>query len=97
MPKKTTPSTSSAAPKTKKSPAVAADVQAEAPVKETKARNSTVPPKAKTASKSAHFDATTTEVTDAMIAEHAYHMWKSGEPGDQDSHWHAAVKKLRGE
>jgi hypothetical protein len=36
------------------------------------------------------------EITDAMVAEHAYHLWLNGEPGDHHSHWLAAERKLRG-
>ena len=77
-----------------KAPAVAADTDAAMPVKETKPRNSSVPPKAKTVA--AAPTATTTEVTDDMVAEHAYHMWKNGAPGDQFDHWTAAERALRG-
>lgn len=77
---------------TSKKPAVEPDADAATPTKQTKARNSTVPPKSRT---SATPSATTTDVTDDMIAEHAYHLWKNGTPGNELEHWTAAERALR--
>ena len=93
MAKKTT--TTTTVTKTK-APAIAADTDGATPVKQTKPRNSSVPPKAKTSAVAPAPTATTTEVTDEMVAEHAYHMWKNGEPGDHVHHWTSAERKLRG-
>lgn len=87
MAKKTTPATTKT-----KAPAIAPDAEAETPLKQTKARGSSVPKKPKTDAPTA----TTTEVTDEMVAEHAYHLWKNGSPGNHHDHWTAAERALRG-
>lgn len=91
MAKKTT----AAAPKNK-SKAVAPDAAATSkPVRETKPRASAVPPSTK-AAKAPKPSATTTDVTNDMIAERAYHLWKAGTPGDELHHWTRAERELRG-
>ena len=80
MAKKTTATTAVA---TKKAPAIAVDADVQTPVKETKARNSVVPPAAKTKAP-------------AAVAEHAYHLWINGTPGDHVEHWTTAERALRG-
>ena len=40
--------------------------------------------------------AATMEITDAMIAERAYHISESGEGGTDEENWHRAEAELRG-
>ncbi|MCA1481621.1 DUF2934 domain-containing protein [Bradyrhizobium sp. NBAIM08] len=61
-------------------------------MKETKPRATAVPKTTKASKPTA----TTTEVTDEMVAEHAYHLWQSGHPGDHVEHWTTAERNLRG-
>lgn len=91
MAKKTTTSAAKTTKSKATEPLVAPDVAAAEPVKETKPRATAVPK-----TKAPKPSATTTEVTDEMIAEHAYHLWKNGHPGDHVEHWTEAERKLRG-
>src|SRR5438045_2110825 len=84
-------------------PAVETDAAPQTPVKATAARNTTVPPKAKSAKTNgvengavSAAGGATTHVSDAMIAERAYHLWKAGSPGSEHDHWVAAERELRG-
>lgn len=64
----------------------------EATIKSTPARNTTVPPKARSSAKAAN--GSTAAVTREMIAERAYHIWLSGAPGGEMDHWCAAEREL---
>lgn len=68
-------------------------VPREATVKSTPARKTTVPPKAKSSAKSA---VSAGPVTREMIAERAYHLWRSGAPGGELDHWCCAERELNG-
>lgn len=67
---------------------------AEVAVKTTRARKTTVPPKATVAADTGM--SAPTPVNDQMIAERAYQLWQSGSPGGEHDHWHAAERELRG-
>jgi hypothetical protein len=83
--------------------AAVSDVQSapkrEATVKTVKPRNTSVPPKAaaksSAVSPAAQQAAQAIEITHAMIAERAYHLWLSGAPGCEHDHWCAAENELR--
>ena len=90
MAKKTTAVTK----KTTKSRTVQPDASKGKPVKETKPRASAVPPTTK--AKASKPSATTSDVTNDMIAEKAYHLWLAGHPGGEHDHWVAAERALRG-
>jgi hypothetical protein len=91
MAKKTT---AAAVRKTTRSRAVEPDAASAAkPVKQTKTRASAVPPSKARAGKPT---ATTTDVTNDMIAEKAYHLWLAGHPGSEHDHWIMAERELHG-
>lgn len=73
-----------------------------APAKTSKPRATAVPRGAKAAAAAAlngttpSAAATPAEISDAMVAERAYHKWINGEAGDHYDHWIAAERELRG-
>jgi Protein of unknown function (DUF2934) len=74
------------------------DVAAAPAVKTSRVRQSSVPPKstrgsAKSASTTGLSEPA--QVTREMIAERAYHLWRSGAPGGEFDHWCAAERELR--
>ena len=65
-------------------------VPAAAPTTTVKPRATSVPRAAKQVAASV-----APSVTDEMIAERAYHMWRNGADGDHVGHWMAAERELR--
>lgn len=71
-------------------------VPAAAPKKSVKPRATSVPRAAKSTGQAAVVAAVAeTMITDEMIAERAYHLWRNGQPGDHYEHWMAAERELR--
>lgn len=102
------PATNGVAKKTTKAATPATDLPPADGVvaKTTKARASAVPPKSARAATSLAAQTATdipspmttgvaAEISDEQIREHAYHLWLSGTPGNQDDHWHSAERSLR--
>lgn len=82
----------SAKASTPKTRSQTASAPREATVKTTPARNTNVPPKAKAGAKAS----AVIEITREMIAERAYHLWRTGAPGGELDHWCAAERELNG-